>query len=186
MITGLGRNDAGREAIAAGADDFLLKPFEVSDFLDAVGRTVERTQTWRGRLSSEPASDGGADVERSAGASASGATTPFSSGAIDELRQVLLDAKPKEPRPRSPSGAWSDDRFLDLAICADILTEKGGLSTRERQILEHLLLGKRNHQIAEVAQISERTVKFHVTNILKKLGAESRGDLLRMLFDRSA
>ena len=108
------------------------------------------------------------------------------SAPLDELRQVLLDAKPKDPPPRSQSGAWSDDRFLDLAICADILTEKGGLSTRERQILEHLLLGKRNHQIAEVAQISERTVKFHVTNILKKLGAESRGDLLRMLFDRSA
>ncbi|MEH0554004.1 response regulator transcription factor [Streptomyces sp. B21-101] len=36
--------------------------------------------------------------------------------------------------------------------------------------------GRRNRHIAEELHISENTVKFHVTNILDKLGVASRGE----------
>jgi two-component system, NarL family, nitrate/nitrite response regulator NarL len=48
------------------------------------------------------------------------------------------------------------------------------LSSREREILEHIALGARNRQIAASLTISEFTVKRHVQNILGKLQVGSR------------
>jgi two-component system, NarL family, response regulator YdfI len=49
-----------------------------------------------------------------------------------------------------------------------------GLSERERQVLELLAEGAANKEIAARLNITERTVKAHVTNILDKLGVNSR------------
>ncbi|MFF9852884.1 helix-turn-helix transcriptional regulator [Streptomyces litmocidini] len=51
-----------------------------------------------------------------------------------------------------------------------------GLGSREVEVLRHLALGHRNRRIAEELHISESTVKFHVANILNKLGVDSRGE----------
>ncbi|MFF9427712.1 LuxR C-terminal-related transcriptional regulator [Streptomyces sp. NPDC014746] len=51
-----------------------------------------------------------------------------------------------------------------------------GLGEREVEVLRHLALGHRNRRIAEQLHISESTVKFHVANILNKLGVDSRGE----------
>ncbi|MFF6790912.1 LuxR C-terminal-related transcriptional regulator [Streptomyces filamentosus] len=51
-----------------------------------------------------------------------------------------------------------------------------GLGEREVEVLRHLALGHRNRRIAEELHISESTVKFHVANILGKLGVGSRGE----------
>lgn len=48
------------------------------------------------------------------------------------------------------------------------------LHPREHEVLEQLALGRRNRDIAQQLHISESTVKFHVANILTKLGAVSR------------
>ena len=50
----------------------------------------------------------------------------------------------------------------------------GLLSTREREILDHVAQGARNRQIAAALTISEFTVKRHMQNILEKLGLGSR------------
>ena len=52
----------------------------------------------------------------------------------------------------------------------------GRLNRREREVLGELARGQRNRQIAETLGISENTVKFHVANVLGKLGAHSRGE----------
>lgn len=62
------------------------------------------------------------------------------------------------------------------------LAERAKLSPREATILSHLLNGSSALQIASAVGISERTVKFHQSNLLQKLGADSRFDLLRLLF----
>jgi len=54
------------------------------------------------------------------------------------------------------------------------------LTEREREVLELLLLGRTHEDIAHVLGISERTSKFHQSNLLVKLGAESRLDLMRL------
>ncbi len=48
------------------------------------------------------------------------------------------------------------------------------LTRREQTILELLGDGKRNKEISEKLAISERTVKFHVSGLLAKLGATNR------------
>ncbi|MBI2956919.1 MAG: helix-turn-helix transcriptional regulator [Acidobacteria bacterium] len=51
------------------------------------------------------------------------------------------------------------------------------LTKRERQVMEFLLRRFSNKEIAEIIGISERTVKFHVSNILTKLQVNSRDEL---------
>jgi DNA-binding NarL/FixJ family response regulator len=50
------------------------------------------------------------------------------------------------------------------------------LTTREREVLELVSQGLSNKLIARRLQISEHTVKFHVSSISSKLGASSRTD----------
>ncbi|MFI1974349.1 LuxR C-terminal-related transcriptional regulator [Streptomyces wedmorensis] len=59
---------------------------------------------------------------------------------------------------------------------ADAAHPLTGLGEREVEVLGHLALGHRNRRIAEELHISESTVKFHVANILDKLGVGSRGE----------
>ncbi|MEX5633313.1 helix-turn-helix transcriptional regulator [Parafrankia sp. FMc2] len=51
-----------------------------------------------------------------------------------------------------------------------------GLNPRELDVLHQLASGLRNRAIANRLHISEHTVKFHVANILKKVGVDSRGE----------
>lgn len=48
------------------------------------------------------------------------------------------------------------------------------LSNREQEVLDKLALGLQNKEIAAQLQITERTVKFHVSSILAKLKAGNR------------
>jgi DNA-binding NarL/FixJ family response regulator len=52
------------------------------------------------------------------------------------------------------------------------------LTRRERQIMDLLLRRFSNREIAEILNISERTVKFHVGNVLSKLHVHSRKELV--------
>ena len=47
-------------------------------------------------------------------------------------------------------------------------------TSKEMDVFALLAAGKTNAQIAEIVNITERTVRFHVSNILKKLGAGNR------------
>jgi DNA-binding NarL/FixJ family response regulator len=58
----------------------------------------------------------------------------------------------------------------------------GTLSRREREVLESLLRNLSNKEIASQLNISERTVKFHVSNLLAKHGVRRRADLIVMRF----
>lgn len=60
------------------------------------------------------------------------------------------------------------------------------LTGREQQILERILRGAPNRQIAEELGIAEGTVKMHVTHIFAKRRVSSRAELLaRALASRS-
>ncbi len=51
-----------------------------------------------------------------------------------------------------------------------------GLTVRERDVLRLVAAGRSNRQIAEELFISPKTASVHVSNILAKLGASSRGE----------
>ncbi len=48
------------------------------------------------------------------------------------------------------------------------------LTKRELQVLHAISMGGTSREIATQLQMSERTVEFHITNILRKLGAKGR------------
>lgn len=52
------------------------------------------------------------------------------------------------------------------------------LTPREAQVMEFLLRRFSNKEIAEILNISERTVKYHVSSILSKLRVGSRQELV--------
>jgi DNA-binding NarL/FixJ family response regulator len=54
------------------------------------------------------------------------------------------------------------------------------LTTREREVLEWLGQGLSNRQIAGRLDISEHTVKFHVSAIYAKMGVRSRAEAVRV------
>jgi DNA-binding NarL/FixJ family response regulator len=49
-----------------------------------------------------------------------------------------------------------------------------GLSSRELEVLNLIVLGLANKQIAYTLNIAEETAKVHVKNILHKLGVQDR------------
>ncbi|MGI6630246.1 MAG: LuxR C-terminal-related transcriptional regulator [Bacillota bacterium] len=55
------------------------------------------------------------------------------------------------------------------------------LTAREQEVLQHILSGKSNREIAETLFISENTVKTHARNILSKYDVSSRAELISTL-----
>jgi DNA-binding NarL/FixJ family response regulator len=170
MITGATRSDAARQAIAAGAEDFLIKPVQTELLFDSMRRTVERTRAWRSQ------------VQRL-------------DSVAEEPREVHLSVVTAEVidqpagQKTSVSGskllAWPPLptlRALDIDRCAEAIAELGGLTEREKRILVPMLRGEQNADIVQTTGSSQRTVKFHVSNILKKLRVTHRNELLRFLF----
>ena len=54
------------------------------------------------------------------------------------------------------------------------------LTERERQVLEHIVEGRLNKQIAAALGTVEKTIKFHRANLMHKLGARSVADLVKL------
>jgi len=59
-----------------------------------------------------------------------------------------------------------------------------GLTPREREVLALLVKGLSNPEIGERLAISPLTAKFHVSNILSKLGASSRTEAVALAVQR--
>ncbi|MCW4457385.1 LuxR C-terminal-related transcriptional regulator [Microbacterium sp. MPKO10] len=95
--------------------------------------------------------------------------------------QLALDATP----------GWGTEMAivipLDPPNSGLVSSALADLRPREVQVIELIAVGHRNRSIAERLGISENTVKFHVSRILRKLGASSRAEAISMLFaDRRA
>jgi DNA-binding NarL/FixJ family response regulator len=75
-------------------------------------------------------------------------------------------------------------RPLDLLNAAQSAFEETGLTKRELSILEELPAGGSNQQIAKRLFLAEQTVKFHLTNIYRKLGVSTRTEALRFAYER--
>ena len=54
------------------------------------------------------------------------------------------------------------------------LSKEETLSGREFEVLELITRGRKNREIALALEIEERTVRFHVENILDKLNVDNR------------
>ena len=72
--------------------------------------------------------------------------------------------------------------LLDFALVPETpaVRRLAELRDREREVLELMIAGLRNRDIAARLFISERTVKFHVSNILAKLEVSSRTEAIAL------
>ena len=74
--------------------------------------------------------------------------------------------------------------YLHPALGAQLLSRDGEasgqeLTPREREVLRLIALGHTNAEVAERLYLSVRTVETHRANIHRKLGTESRSELVR-------
>jgi DNA-binding NarL/FixJ family response regulator len=151
MMTGDPSDATIADSIAAGISEFLAKPFDDGELLDAVARAVEVTRQWRSRIELARGGDGDGHGHGNSGDRSS---APRVVPAVDES---------------------------DLEPAVRRMAAQGGLTDRERQILELILAGLQNADIANSLSISANTVKYHVRNMLTKLELESRTELFRTL-----
>jgi two-component system nitrate/nitrite response regulator NarL len=81
-------------------------------------------------------------------------------------------------------------RFVDsvLAKAPHGATMSSGarLSRREKEVIQGLLDNLSNKEIGNQLNISERTVKFHVSNILQKFGVQRRADLIVLAYQEQS
>jgi DNA-binding NarL/FixJ family response regulator len=105
-----------------------------------------------------------------------------------EARDQLVRALPLV----AAGGFWVPRSVLS-GFVDSILTGQGrrlktdsvtNLSRREQEVLDSLLENLSNKEIASKLNIAERTVKFHVSNLLSKFGVRRRADLILLTFQR--
>ena len=78
--------------------------------------------------------------------------------------------------PVAYSEQFSEPRPVPVVGALNLSSPDEALTNREREVLELVSQGLSNKLIARRLQISEHTVKFHISSISTKLGASSRTD----------
>lgn len=63
----------------------------------------------------------------------------------------------------------------------DVLSLVNGLSEKEQQVAKWVMTGKTNWEIAQLLQITDNTVKFHMKNIFAKLKVANRQQAIGVL-----
>jgi FixJ family two-component response regulator len=99
-------------------------------------------------------------------------------GAVDFLTKPFRDQDMLD----AVSAAIEKDRLRrskDLQS-EDLHKRFARLTTRERQVMALVAAGKMNKQIAGLLSLSEITVKIHRGQAMRKMGAHTLADLVRM------
>ena len=105
---------------------------------------------------------------------------------VQAMKAGAIDFLTKPVRDQTLIDAVVDGIKKDVAQRAEALAVKGNverletLTPRERQVLYEVARGRVNKQIAFDLGISEVTVKLHRSNVMRKIGASSIGELIRI------
>lgn len=92
----------------------------------------------------------------------------------DAVQEVIRGGVPLSSRVAAVMrSVWTDDSRAKLCLGE-------GLTPREQEVLQWMVQGLSNRAIAEKLHVTERTVKFHVGNILGKLGVRTRVEAVRV------
>lgn len=93
------------------------------------------------------------------------------------LADRLLDAVTQAGVPLTPTG-------LPLLLSPP-WPEPGVLTPRQTEVLELMVAGMRNREIATRLDVTEQTVKFHVTAVLRALNLPSRHAAVSRFFQQN-
>jgi DNA-binding NarL/FixJ family response regulator len=102
-------------------------------------------------------------------------------GALDAgaIGYLLKDASPDELREAVRAAARGESPLSPKAAATVLAARSGqsagsGLSDREREVLELVAQGLPNKLIARRLEISEKTVKAHLTSVFQQIGVSDR------------
>jgi DNA-binding NarL/FixJ family response regulator len=104
-------------------------------------------------------------------------------------RDVLFDGPLGDAEPRCDPlvGVAERDEVVDLALSRRQATlGTSPITPRETQVLGLLMLGLPNKRIGLRLGIAERTVKHHVSALLRKFAVRGRMDLIMLQRDAAA
>lgn len=99
-------------------------------------------------------------------------------GASDFLEKPVSRDRLLESIARAIDG--DGNARLDRREKSVIRTQLGALTTRERQVLEQLVMGRTNKIVAYELGISARTIEVYRRNVMTKMDANSLSHLVRM------
>lgn len=97
----------------------------------------------------------------------------------DQLCRAL-DKALTEPEAAAEAPEEGDMNVV-ISRRIDEKAAESGLTPRERETLDLLMLGRNTREIGLAMGIAARTAKYHQANVLRKLDADSRFDLFRLL-----
>jgi two-component system, NarL family, response regulator len=163
-MTVVGQAATGRDAVAlvqAQRPDVTLMDLQMPN-----GDGVEAIRTLRAefpavRILVLTTYDGDEDIYRGLQAGAQG---------------YLLKDVPYEELIAAIRLVHAGQKYLPPPLMAKVSERIGGavLTEREREVVQLLVAGRSNAEIGTALYITEGTAKFHVTNILAKLGVQDR------------
>jgi FixJ family two-component response regulator len=133
------------------------------------GLTLQRRLTHQGILIPIVFLTGHGDIPMSVRAIKAGATD-FLTKPVDKallLPAVIAALQVAESRHRT------------IVETADLAARLARLTPREREVMEHVVSGQLNKQIAAALGTGEQNIKLHRMHIMKKMGVESLADLVR-------
>lgn len=98
-------------------------------------------------------------------------------GAIDFLAKPFRDQDMLD----AVTTAVERDRARRSAAASmgNLRSEYDTLTTREREVMAHVVSGLMNKQVAGIIGLSEITVKIHRGNVMRKMGVRTLADLVR-------
>jgi FixJ family two-component response regulator len=99
-------------------------------------------------------------------------------GAVDFLSKPFRDQDMLDAVARAIE--YDRERRIDARAISGVQARFATLTTREREVLTLVAAGLMNKQIAAEIGIAEITVKIHRGNVMKKMGAKTLADLVRI------
>jgi DNA-binding NarL/FixJ family response regulator len=106
----------------------------------------------------------------------------------------ILKGTPRDELFRAVRVVHQGGSLLEPSVAAKLLGRVGqllrrdegpdALTDREMEVLQHMVKGYRNKEIAERLYITERTVKFHAGIIFQKLNVSSRSEAIAVAIQR--
>jgi two-component system, NarL family, response regulator NreC len=102
---------------------------------------------------------------------------------LSGVRTVAQGVQYVQPTLRSDMSSKGAPTRARAADRPDVPPEEAAfeaLTTKEREVLELLVLGHTNSEIAALSKVSLRTVEARRARVLQKLGVRTRADLVRV------
>ena len=114
----------------------------------------------------------------------------FEAGASGYLPKDVKDEELQKAIIEISEGRKYLNDFVSKILADQFVTNRNTsesieLTSRESEVLEKIVEGFSNKQIAGKLNISDRTVDTHRTNIMKKLNANNTADIVRIAIKRN-